>query len=375
MSEAPAKGERVLVAMSGGVDSTVAAAMLLDQGLDLIGCFMRLGETGEDVHEAGSNVKLHHRGCCSISDAGDARRVCDMLGIPFYAVNFKEDFGRIVSYFEREYHAGRTPNPCVRCNDWLKFGRLFEYAKAMGASWVATGHHARVEHVDGRPRLRRGHDLPKDQSYVLFGQSSERLSRMLLPVGGITKDEVRQRANDLGMPTANKPDSMEICFVPDTDYAGMLRKRQPEQFTSGDIVDEHGNRVGTHEGHQHFTIGQRRGLNIAFGEPRYVTAKDPSANTITIGPKSHLLAGGCTAAESTWHVPQDSDWIPCRAQIRAHGEPLPARVRATSDTTIDVEFATPQEAVATGQAVVCYHGEHVVCGGWIDATTSADTAS
>ena len=354
--------------MSGGVDSSVAAALLKEQGFDLVGCFMRLGETGEDVETAGEGVKLHHRGCCSISDAGDARRVSDMLDMPFYAVNFKAEFGRIVEYFEQEYHAGRTPNPCVRCNDWLKFGRLFDYAKAVGASWVATGHHARIEQVDGRARLRRGHDYPKDQSYVLFGQSTQRLSRMLLPVGTMTKTEVRQRAADLHLPTASKPDSMEICFVPNTAYAGLLRKRSPESFTPGDILDEEGNVLGTHDGHQQFTIGQRRGLNLALGQPRYVTSKDATANTVTIGPRDSLAASGCSATESCWHIDPENEWMPCRAQVRAHGEAMPARVRATAAQSIQVEFAVPQDAVAPGQAVVCYQGEHVCCGGWIDRT-------
>jgi tRNA-specific 2-thiouridylase len=291
-----------------------------------------------------------------------------MLDMPFYAVNFKDAFGRIVEYFEQEYHAGRTPNPCVRCNDWLKFGRLFDYAKAVGASWVATGHHARIEQVDGRARLRRGHDFPKDQSYVLFGQDTQRLSRMLLPVGVMTKDEVRQRAADLHLPTASKPDSMEICFVPNTDYAGLLRKRSPDAFSQGEILDEDGTVLGTHEGHQQFTIGQRRGLNLALGEPRYVTGKDAQANTVTIGPRSSLAASGCSAGESRWHIDPEDEWMPCRAQVRAHGKAMPALVRATSSTTIQVEFAVPQDAVAPGQAVVCYQGEHVCCGGWIDRT-------
>jgi tRNA-specific 2-thiouridylase len=358
--------------MSGGVDSAVAGALLIEQGYDPVGCFMRLGEQGEAVESAGKDVKLHHRGCCSISDAGDARRVCEMLGMPFYAVDFSTDFKRIVEYFESEYHAGRTPNPCVRCNDWLKFGRLFDYAKAMGAEWVATGHHARIEHVDGQPRLRRGHDYPKDQSYVLFGQPTERLAKMILPVGCMTKDDVRQRALDLGLPVATKPDSMEICFVPDTDYAGLLRRRSPESFEQGDIKDAQGNVLGTHDGHQQYTIGQRRGLHLALGEPRYVTEKDPTTNTVTIGPRSDLARAGCTANESVWHIEPQTQWFPCRAQVRAHGEVLPARVRCGPEDTLEIEFATPHDAIAPGQAVVCYQGEHVCCGGWIDRTLPAN---
>ena len=363
----PATGDRVLVAMSGGVDSSVAAAMLQEQGFDVVGCFMRLGSPGQEV----GGATLGHKGCCSINDAHDARRVAESLGIPFYALNFSDAFEQIITYFEDEYHAGRTPNPCVRCNDWLKFGRLHAYAQSIDASWVASGHYARINRDGDNTRLQRGVDVAKDQSYVLFGAAGipgtreRRLDQMMLPIGELTKREVRSRAKALGLGVHAKPDSQEICFVHDDDYAGLLERRNASHFQSGRMIDVNGNELSSHQGHQHFTIGQRRRLGIAVGHPLYVIDKDPAHNTVTVGTKEHLAAASCTASQVSWHIHADDDWLPCRAQIRAHGDPLPARVRGVGDH-IEVEFSTPQEAAAPGQAVVCYEGDVVICGGWID---------
>ena len=364
----PKRGDRVLVAMSGGVDSAAAAALLKEQGFDVVGCFMRLGSPGDDV----GGATLGTRGCCSISDANDARGVAGKLDIPFYALNFADDFEQIIQYFESEYHHGRTPNPCVRCNDWLKFGKLHEYAAGIGAKWVASGHHARIDRSTGTARLRRSADLQKDQTYVLFGAGGlpgvrpRRLDEMLFPIGDLTKDEVRAVAKSLGLGVHSKPDSQEICFVPDDDYAGLLARRKPEQFTDGPMLDAAGNEIARHEGHQHYTIGQRRRLGVAVGHPLYVIQKDAAANAVTLGTKNELNATGCTASEASWHVPPSTEWVPCLAQVRAHGEPLPARVRATGEGCIEVQFTSPQEATAPGQAVVLYDGELVLCGGWID---------
>lgn len=365
----PEPPDRVLVAMSGGVDSSVAAALLVEQGFDVVGCFMRLGTPGEEV----AGAVLGHQGCCSIADAHDARRVAEHLGISFYALEFREEFERIITYFEGEYHAGRTPNPCVRCNDWLKFGRLHDYARAIGAKWVASGHHARIDRSGSMPRLSRSADLAKDQSYVLFGaarplagdEATCRLHQMILPLGDLTKDEVRVKARDLGLGVHAKPDSQEICFVHDNDYARLLRERNPDRFEPGRLIDADGDELAHHDGHQHFTIGQRRGLGVSTGHPLYVIDKDAATNTVTVGDRQALAATGCLAGEACWHVPAPDDWVPCRAQVRAHGDALPARVRAVDDTTIDVEFATAQHAVAPGQAVVCYQQDLVLCGGWI----------
>src|SRR5688500_4782606 len=267
--------KKVVVAMSGGVDSSVAAALLLREGYDVIGVFMRLGspdgvEHSEDerggepasagVSSCGSTGK-NKQGCCSVLDAADARRVAAVLGIPLYVLNFQDDFARVIDYFVAEYNRGRTPNPCVRCNDWLKFGKLAKYAEAVGADYVASGHYARVglDLATGAKSLLRGNDVRKDQSYVLFGMSKGAIEHTLLPIGEFEKHEVRAIAHELKLPVYNKPDSQEICFVPNQDYAGLVRRRSPETFRAGELVDTSGNTIGAHEGHQHFTIGQRKG--------------------------------------------------------------------------------------------------------------------
>lgn len=382
--------EKVLVAMSGGVDSSVAAALLLRQGHEVVGCFMRLGSPGETFDELTpdsescdpSKLRIGHQGCCSINDAADARLVAAKLGVPFYVVNFKKDFGRIIDYFVGEYNAGRTPNPCVRCNDWLKFGRLHEYAKQIDARYVASGHYARIDrngtstprdsHPWASPRLLRGVDRDKDQSYVLFGAPRERLNEMLLPIGGYHKSEIRAMARELDLPVFDKPDSQEICFVPDNDYAGLVKRRTPDAVSAGAILDSDGREIGAHAGHQHFTIGQRRGVGVALGYPIYVVDRDPQANTITVGPREMLLSDGCTARESNWLIdePALGEWRSCLAKIRYNSEPVPARVQRTGEGAIEVRFDEPQFAVAPGQAVVCYDAAEpdvVIGGGWIDA--------
>ena len=376
-------GSRVLLAMSGGVDSSVAAALLQREGHEVVGVFMRLGSPGEAFDELapadacpaarpGADVPLRigHQGCCSINDAADARLVAARLGIPFYVVNFKKDFGRIIDYFVAEYGAGRTPNPCVRCNDWLKFGKLHDYARQIDAEFVASGHYARVE-PDGTGgfALRRGIDLDKDQSYVLFGAPRGRLARMKLPVGGMRKPEVRALARELALPVFDKPDSQEICFVPDNDYAGLVARRSPDAVRPGTVVDLSGRVLGQHAGHQHFTVGQRKGLGIAAGEPIYVVRKDAASNTVTVGPRDALLAAGCAAADCTWLVDPPAAWRRCTAKIRYNSEPVPAEVRALAgpgaQPDLEVRFEAPQPAVAPGQAVVCFDEDRVLCGGWI----------
>ena len=254
---------KVLVAMSGGVDSSVAAALLQREGFEVVGCFMRLGSPGETLDElkpcdvpddsdhpapAGRPVKIGHQGCCSINDAADARLVAAEIGVPFYVCNFKKDFGRIIDYFVDEYSMGRTPNPCVRCNDWLKFGKLHQYARQIGADYVASGHYARIERPpDGPARLLRAVDHSKDQSYVLFGAPRERLNEMLLPIGGLEKPRVRELAASFGLPVFDKPDSQEVCFVPNNDYAGLVEQRIPAARAHGNIVDGSGAVVGRHD--------------------------------------------------------------------------------------------------------------------------------
>jgi len=377
---------KVLVAMSGGVDSSVAAALLVRAGYEVVGCFMRLGSPGESLEtlipgeEAcdADEAKIGKQGCCSVGDAHDARLVAAELGIPFYVCNFKRDFDRIIDYFAGEYLAGRTPNPCVRCNDWLKFGKLHEYARQIGAAFVASGHYAQVRITPGGPHLLRGVDADKDQSYVLFGAPRRRLREMLLPVGEFPKGRVRELAEAFGLPVFNKPDSQEICFVPDNDYAGLVERRRPEARAGGRIVDTAGRTLGEHAGQHRFTIGQRRGVGVALGHPVYVVDKDPETNTVTIGGREELRIARLQAAETNWLLDEDeTDELragrPALVQSRAHGTPAPATIRATpGEDRLTIEFDEGVEGAAPGQAAVCYDDDEpdrVLGGGWITATS------
>ncbi len=368
---------KILVAMSGGVDSSVAAALLKEAGHEVVGVFMRLGSPGEsldelipgDACEVG-RVRIGKQGCCSVGDAEDARLVAARLDVPFYVVNFKQEFGRIIDHFVAEYDAGRTPNPCVRCNDWLKFGRLHEYARQIGATHVASGHYARVE-ADGQSgdrRLLRGVDHGKDQSYVLFGTPRDRLGEMILPIGGYPKAEVRAMAEARDLPVFDKPDSQEICFVPNDDYAGLVARRSSTGVTPGTILDRDGRSIGEHPGHQHFTIGQRRRIGMAFGRPIYVVEKDPVANTITVGDRDDLMAQGCLASQTNWLVEPPTEPRRCLVRIRYNADPVEATVVMAGEDRLEVRFDAPQSAVAPGQAVVCYEDDLVLGGGWIDAS-------
>jgi tRNA-specific 2-thiouridylase len=408
----PARG-KVLVAMSGGVDSSVAAAMLLRAGYEVVGVFMRLGSPGEALDEflpfeqasaacaTGSDgvpngprtVRIGKQGCCSINDAADARAVAAELSIPFYVCNFKKDFGRIIDYFVGEYASGRTPNPCVRCNDWLKFGKLRSYAEQIGADFVASGHYARVrstsESPSGTPALLRAIDHSKDQSYVLFGVPRAHLAHMLLPIGGMHKPQVRELAKAWGLPVFDKPDSQEICFVPDNDYAGLVERARPGVAASGRIVDTDGNHVGTHSGQHRFTIGQRRGVSVALGYPVYVVGKDAATNTVTVGARERLLASSCEVGEANWLADETrfGDWTPVVAKYRYNTPGVPARVRVTTTESgpaaatpsgregrFEVAFDEPQSAVAPGQALVLYDASEpdvVLGGGWIESATAS----
>jgi tRNA-specific 2-thiouridylase len=365
---------KVVVAMSGGVDSSVAAALLQRQGYDVVGVFMRLGSPeGVEAPAAGESCDTSGKskqGCCSVLDAVDARRVAGMLGVPFYVVNFQDDFGRVIDYFVDEYNRGRTPNPCVRCNDWLKFGKLAKYAQAVGADFVASGHYARigVDPGTGERALLRGLDHRKDQSYVLFGMSGEALQHTLLPIGGYEKPAVRAIAEELKLPVFNKPDSQEICFVPNQDYAGLVKRRSPQSFSPGKLVTSDGSIVGEHEGHQHFTIGQRKGVGVAFGYPIYVVDINAETNTVTLGEREALLKSSLIARQinllgSRLH---GAVGLKCQAKIRYNHQPQAARVTQVGEDELRVEFDQPQAAITPGQAVVLYDGEVVLGGGWIE---------
>ncbi|MBW3600299.1 MAG: tRNA 2-thiouridine(34) synthase MnmA [Planctomycetes bacterium] len=370
---------RVVLAMSGGVDSSVAANLLLAQGHEVVGVFMRHGEESPAVcasGEARGSLPIagqradHKQGCCTASDALDARRVADRLDIPFYALNLQEEFGRIIDYFVDEYTAGRTPNPCVMCNNWIKFGKLFDYADSIGAEFIATGHYARRECGMSRgdtPALLRGLDERKDQSYVLFGVKREYLSRMLLPVGDYHKPEIRRRAAELGLRVAEKKDSQEICFVTSGKHDEFIRvRRTGDEDASGEIVTTEGRVVGIHAGIERFTVGQRKGLGVAMGDPYFVVRIEPETRRVVIGPKEELGRKELTARRTNWLVDPLSEPFRCAAQIRYNSTAEPATAEALPGDRLRVVFDEPRYGIAPGQAVVCYEGPRVLGGGWIE---------
>jgi tRNA-specific 2-thiouridylase len=354
---------RVVLAMSGGVDSSVAAYLLKEQGYEVIGLFMRTG-----AHGAGADtLPAHKKGCCSALDAGDARRVADRLDIPFYALDFEQDFERIIDYFADEYLAGRTPNPCVVCNTWLKFGKLWSYGRQLEADYIATGHYAQVLNCDGRIHLQQAVDPDKDQSYVLFGLRRNILPHLLFPVGGYRKEQIRALARTAGLGLADKPDSVEICFVPDNDHAALVRRRRPERTTAGRILDTAGNLLAEHDGIDQFTIGQRKGLGFAAGQRRYVLRILPAEHDVVVGSRDELLAPGLLASRVNWLVDEPPvNPFRCAAKIRYRHTAAPALVAALPDGGARVEFVEPQSAVTPGQAVVFYEGPRVLGGGWIE---------
>ena len=368
---------RVVLAMSGGVDSSVAAHLLQEQGHEVIGVFMRHGERSAatcTTDAAASSLPIidrradHKQGCCSTSDADDARRVADRLGIPFYALNFQEEFQQIIDYFIEEYTAARTPNPCVMCNNWLKFGKLFDYADSVGAEFVATGHYARLEPdaESGEHVLLRGADEGKDQSYVLFGIDRPLLERMLLPVGSYDKPTIRRLAGSLGLRVAEKRDSQEICFVTSGRHDQFIRERRGELVMSGEIVTTEGRVVGQHNGIERFTIGQRKGLGVAMGEPYFVVRIDADERQVVIGRHEELARSELTARRTNWLADVPDEPFSCRVQIRYNSRAVDARCETLPDNRLRVLFDEPQFGVAPGQAVVCYAGVRVLGGGWIE---------
>ena len=362
------RNQKVVVAMSGGVDSSVAACLLHEQGYDIMGLFMRVGAAEPPTNDGGGRS---HQGCCSASDASDARFVAGMLGIPFFALNFERDFDALIDYFVDEYARARTPNPCVVCNQRFKFGKILDYADAVAARYVATGHYARIDRRNGHPVLGRGADPQKDQTYVLFGLDRDRLDRILFPLGHLTKDEVRHHARRFGLPNADKPDSVEICFVPDRNYARLVEQRRPDAFRQGNVLDRGGNTVATHRGLPRYTIGQRRGLGIAAGQPVYVTRLDAAANTVTIGPREDLLQSELLAENVNLLVGPCDDTFRADVKIRYLHRPAPATVTLGLDRTARVTFDEPQAAITPGQAAVFYDRDVVIGGGWIASPPDA----
>ena len=363
---------RVVVAMSGGVDSSVAAALLVEQGYDCVGVFMRQGrpEEADGGLPIVEPARAGHQGCCSVADAVDARRVADRLGIPLYPLDLTADFGRIIDYFATEYGRGRTPNPCVRCNSWLKFGRLFDHADAIGATHVATGHYARltIDVADG-PRLMRGLERARDQSYVLFEVPRGRLARMLLPVGGLPKAEVRARAAELGLATADKPDSQEICFVAPGRHAALVGRRLGGS-RAGEIVDPSGRVLGRHPGIEHFTVGQRDRLGIATGERLYVIRIEADTCRVVVGPRDAVPEQELVAADATWIAPPPSAPFECLVQCRAQRPAAPAVVTPLPGNRFTARFTGGPDAspgpISPGQPAVCYRDDELLGGGWIE---------
>lgn len=370
---------RVVLAMSGGVDSSVAAHLLVEQGHDVIGVFMRHGEQSPIACAVGDastssllpvvNQRLDHKqGCCSAADAEDGRRVADRLNIPFYALNLQEEFSEIMDYFADEYTAGRTPNPCVMCNNWIKFGKLFDYADSVGAEFVATGHYARLDQQAGEdvPALLCGVDESKDQSYVLFGIERELLRRMMLPVGGYEKPRIREIASQLGLRVAEKKDSQEICFVTSGKHDEFVRARRGNVDMSGEIVTTDGQVVGEHPGIERFTIGQRKGMGVAMGEPYFIVRIDTDSRRVVIGKKEELARCELTANQTNWLVNPSAGRFPCSAKIRYNSPAAAATAEILSGQRLHVVFDDARYGVAPGQAVVCYADDRVIGGGWIE---------
>jgi tRNA-specific 2-thiouridylase len=363
---------RIVVAMSGGVDSSVAAALLTDAGHEAIGLSMQLYDQrdGSGAASLESDGDIRFGTCCTIDDLHDARRVAAAIKIPHYIVNFERQFDtHVVSNFVREYASGRTPIPCVHCNGDLKFATLVERAAGLDSHFVATGHYARVAFDEDRRRhlLKRGADPAKDQSYFLFTLTQEQLSRALFPVGHLTKTAVREYARERQLPVADKPDSHEICFVASGDHADFVARRAPGLATTGLIRDAEGRVLGRHEGVHRFTVGQRKGLRLSSHAPLYVLEIRPQDSAIVVGPREALERATLTASNVNWIAcDPPASRIGVTAQIRHRHREAPARVHALDGGRAALEFDTPQTAITPGQAVVFYDGDVVVGGGWID---------
>ena len=350
---------RALVAMSGGVDSSVAAALMLEDGYDVVGVTLKQWE--------GPNGQMPVSGCCTLSDAEDARRVAAQLDIPYYVLDYVEEFTEaVVKPFAEGYQRGLTPNPCIECNRNVRFTALLERTEALGCDVLVTGHHARVEEHDGVWKLRRAVDGTKDQSYVLHMLNQAGLSKVRLPVGEMTKATVREKAADLGLRTAAKPDSQDICFVTSGDYRDFLRDMTPEMAGGGSVLDTDGSVLGHHEGTALFTIGQRKGLGISVGEPRYVVDIRVAEQTITVGSYEDLLTDGCSVSDMVYTNEPISDGDHVEVKVRYRSEPVGA-VALSDGSRWRFTFDEPQARAAPGQTLVMYEGDYVLGGGVIIA--------
>jgi tRNA-specific 2-thiouridylase len=355
------KRRRIVVAMSGGVDSSVAAGLLAEQGHEVIGISLRLAP------EPPAGQARKSSGCCSIEDFQDAARVATAIGIPHYVFDMREEFERaVISPFVNEYLAGRTPSPCILCNREIKFSLLHKKAFELGASAVATGHYAQITQDDNGYHLLRGHDHHKDQSYFLFEMGQRELATTLFPVGGLAKKEVREHAVRLGLPVADKPDSQEVCFVSDGRYAEFVARAAADRVTPGEIRSSSGEVLGTHDGVHAYTVGQRRGLGVSAPNPLYVTGIDADKATVTVGERGALAADGLVADDASWVADAaERDGARIEARIRYRHEATPATLRSTGGGHVEVVFDEPQYAITPGQATVFYRDDEVIGGAWI----------
>jgi len=353
------KKKRVLVAMSGGVDSAMAAAILKNAGHEVIGATMKIWPK----EYCG---KHKERSCCSLQDIEDAKKVCDTLGIRHYVLNFENVFRKeVIDYFVREYLAGRTPNPCIVCNEKIKFGALFKKAEEMECDFIATGHHARIER-NGSYRLRESVDKSKDQSYVLFSLNLTQMQKILFPIGDFSKDNVKAMAASQGLKVYKKAESQEICFVPEDNYFDFINEYRGIEIKRGDIIDSSGRVVGTHNGFWNFTIGQRKGLGISHKNPLYVIGIDAEKNTIVVGDFSEVKKKRFIVKNTNWFYRNDAGSFKAEVKIRYNHKKARALLKDIGHEKVEVQFEEPQEAITPGQAAVFYDGEYVLGGGWIE---------
>lgn len=350
--------KKAIIAMSGGVDSSVAAFLMKEKGFECIGATMKLHDTAVDSG-AGKT-------CCSLDDIEDARSVAIRLGIPYYVFNFKDEFKeKVIDKFIATYESGGTPNPCIDCNRYLKFEKLFQRMRELSFDYVVTGHYARIEETDGWFYLKKGADSSKDQSYVLYSLTQQQLSHIIFPLGSYSKNEIRRIAENCGFLNAGKKDSQDICFVPDGDYASFIESYTGKAYPPGDFVDDNGNVLGRHAGIIRYTDGQRKGLGVALGKPMYVRGKDIANNTVTLCSNEELYSSQVTAVDFNWLIPSPEDEIRCRARIRYNMKEQPASAFKNEDGSVRIVFDSPKRAVTKGQAAVLYIDDTVVGGGTI----------